>query len=260
MEPLPFGPAQTNSEILIETDQGMWVGGIANPPEPSGITLFDVERGYWDLFRVGYEIIFGQDELSCGTRAGDEWWFGTTDGIQIYIPESGSWVPISESRGLPDPRITAIAFDGNYVYVGTAAGMSRMSPVSKARVEWTLSQEIQHLPIRTLHWDGKALWISTDMGLLRWTASTDKVQFYGGSGDQTVELTPISDISFALLKSPITAIVSSDSMVYFGDELGILVYERGSGNWRRITGQSRLVGLQILTLELSEGPGETDEL
>ncbi|MFQ6675896.1 MAG: two-component regulator propeller domain-containing protein [Fidelibacterota bacterium] len=258
--PLITGPAQTDSEVLIETDRGMWIGGIARATEPTGITLFDVDRLYWDWFRSGYEIQSGEDQIYCGTQVGDEWWLGTPGGIEIYDPEDDSWFLLPEGRGLKDSRVTSIAFDGNYVYAGSPQGLSRISPVSKERADWNLSRSFQNLPVRALHWDGSSLWISTDLGIWRWNAGTQEIRSYGSYGDDSPQGEEDQKPAWQPLLSTIAAIVSSDSMVYFGDELGLLAFNRTTQEWTRLTAQSQLVGLEILFLELSEGPDQNDDL
>lgn len=257
--PLVTGTAQTSSEILLETDRGMWVGGIAHSTEATGVTLFDAERMHWEWFRAGYEIPFGEDQLTSGTLVGEEWWLGTTRGIEIYDPADNSWFLLPESRGLKDPRIISIAYDGNYIYAGTPLGLSRISPTSKETVDWELSSHLQGLPVRALDWDGSSLWISTDLGLWRWSSSTGEIRSYGSYGEDIPDTGSSGNLGWRPLMSSIAAIVSSDSMVYFGDELGLLAYDRNEQQWTRLTGQSSLVGFNILVLELYEGPGQDDD-
>lgn len=257
LEPLSFGPAQTSSEIVLKTEQGIWMAGIDPSSRFSGITRYEPNRGNWDLFRVGYEITFGDDHVYCGTQVENEWWFGTPNGIQIYTPNQDSWVSISQSRGLPDNRITSIAFDGNYVYVGTPTGIVRMSPVSKTRISWKLADRIHRRPVYAIHWDGRHLWISTDINLWQWQVGTDLVHHYGIFGNSPEGTVPNPEYKPPDIMVPVTAIVSSDSVVYFGDEFGILSYHRDRGEWIRLTGESRLIGYQVLSLTLS---GENDSL
>ncbi|MFQ6615533.1 MAG: hypothetical protein ACE5HZ_02020 [Fidelibacterota bacterium] len=260
LTPLITGPAQTNSEVLVETSRGMWVGGIARPTDATGITLFDAGRRTWDWFRVGYEIPFGEDQVYCGTRVEKEWWLGTPGGIEIYDQENNSWFLLSEERGLKDSRITFIAFDGVYVYAGTPEGLSRVSPTSKESVSWDLSGRLQNLPVRALHWDGNSLWISTDLGIWRWDPVAEQVRRYGSYGDEPSEDEPEGVENWQPVMSTVAAIVSSDSMVYFGDELGLLAFDRTTREWTRLTGQSRLVGFVILVLGLYEGPKKEDDI
>ena len=247
--PLPFGPAQTSSEILIESERGMWIGGIGGTSGPTGITLYDVARGYWDLFRVGYEITFGDDRLYCGVRVGEEWWFGTTNGIQIYTPSRDSWLSPPRAGGISDVRVTTIDYDGDYVYAGTQLGLMRLSPSSKSEMAWSVAERIGVRSIYFVHWDGTYLWVSTDINLWQWRQKDGQTLVHGMLGSSSTRSGPD-------LLSPITAIVSSDSMVYFGDGLGILAYELNTNTWNRLTGESRLVGFHVLDLTLSEIPEE----
>jgi len=258
VNPIPFGPAQTGAEIIKKTDQGMWICGIDPSSRYSGITLYDPSRGNWDIYRVGYEITFGEDQVYCGTQVEDELWFGTLNGIQVYSPDNNSWYSLSESKGLPDHRITSIEYDGNYVYAGSSMGIVRISPTLKTAVFWSLAKQMRLRPVYVIHWDGYNLWISTDISLWQWQPSTDLFNQYGPFGKQLTVTDSNSDNSPPSVFAPSTAIVSSDSIVYFGDEFGILSYHKFSGKWSRITGESRLVGFHVLSLTLIDGTEKSD--
>lgn len=252
LEPIPFGPAQTSAEIVLKKNHQMWIGGIDQSSLYSGLTFYNVQRGIWDLFRLGYEIQFGEDQVYYGASVRDEWWFGTPNGIQIYMPGKDSWVSISQSRGLPDSRVVTLASDGDYVYVGTLTGLIRMSAESRTRVSWEAEELTRLRPVYVVHWDGENLWISTDIDLWMWVAGEDQFHHWGMVVDEKEE--DVSDLSQPLpdILSPVTAIVSSDTMVYFGDEFGVLSHHKKTGEWARLTGESSLVGHQILSLALSE--------
>ena len=252
INPIPFGPAQTGAEIILQTDRGMWMGGIDPSSFFSGITRYDTVREKWDLFRVGYEINNGNDQVYCSVQVNNELWFGTQNGIQIYSLKQNSWFLLSPSKGLPDHRINCLEFDGNYVYAGTTSGIVRISPVSKTRVPWSLAKRTHLSSIYTIFWDGDNLWISASNNLWQWKASTDLVTRYGMFGNRPEDTGSSLNHHLPDIMAPVTAIVSSDSMVYFGDEFGILLYHKFSGEWSRITGESRLVGFHVLSLELTE--------
>lgn len=245
LEPIPFGPAQTNAEIILEADNGIWTGGIDQSTLYSGITLYDPDRGIWDIYRTGYEITFGEDQVYCGVKVNSEWWFGTPNGIQVYTPAKNSWYFISQSKGLTDSRVVSLAFDGDYVYAGTPTGLFRLIPESRSRSVWSVSERIHMRPVYVVHWDRSNLWISTDVDLWQWKAERKELLRFGILGDETTGQLP--DIM-----RPLTDIVSSDSMVYFGDEFGVLSYNQKNGVWDRLTGESRLTGFQVLSLTLSE--------
>ncbi|MEE9167163.1 MAG: hypothetical protein V3U24_06865 [Candidatus Neomarinimicrobiota bacterium] len=258
LEPIPFGPAQTSAEILLRMDNGMWSAGIDPSTLYSGITLYDPQRGIWDIFRVGFEITFGEDQVYYGAQVNEEWWFGTPDGIQVYMPAKDSWLPISQSRDLPDSRVVSLAFDGEYVYGGTLTGLVRISPSSRTRVSWSVSEMVGFRPVYVVHWDGESLWIATDVDLWQWGEKRDELRRFGIPGGESLSDVTNRESDQPVIVRPVTAIASSDSMVYFGDEFGVLCYDRNVGEWRRITGRSRLTGFEILSLTLSQGPEENE--
>lgn len=247
LEPLEYGPAQTNAETVLLSSSGLWLAGVSAVSEGLGITLYDPRRGSWDYYRVGSEIMFGDTDVLCGVQVEDEWWFGTTSGIQIFAPAKDSWFLISEAKGLPNISVTRIAYDGQYVYAGTPSGVVRLLPATRKGVPWELAEALRNWHVSELHWDGEYLWISSSFDLWRWESST------GSSARLRLtnsRLPGLTEKETALL-SPVTAIASSDSMVYFGDEFGLLAYDKSTGNWRRYSGKARLVGLKVLSLALS---------
>ncbi len=254
LEPLEYGPAQTNVEIVLRSPRGLWTAGISVGSEQSGISLYDSRREIWDYYRVGSEILFGDSDVFCGVQVGDEWWFGTTSGIQVFTPAKDSWFLISEAKGLPDVKITRIAYDGQYVYAGTPSGVVRLLPATRKRVPWELAKTLRNWSIRELHWDGNYLWLSTSFDLWRWDSSTGEVKRLRLTNSRLPGLT---EKETGLL-SPVSAIASSDSMVYFGDEYGLLSYDKSAGRWKRYSGKAGLIGFQMLSLALSKNPSSDD--
>jgi|TARA_Y100000294_G_scaffold60104_1_gene56851 ligand-binding sensor domain-containing protein len=254
LEPLEYGPTQTNAETILPSADGLWTAGVAAGSDRSGITLYDPRRGIWDYYRDGTEIMFGEADVLCAVLVEQEWWFGTTSGIQVFTPEKDSWFLISEAKGLPDIHVTRIAYDGQYVYAGTPSGIVRIQPLTRKRVPWELAGAFRNLPVRELHWDGDYLWLSSSFDLWRWQSSAGESRRLALTNSRLPGLT---EKETGLL-SPVSAIASSDRMVYFGDEFGLLSYDKITGKWSRFSGKAGLVGFEILSLALSGNPSSDD--
>lgn len=249
-EPLQFGPAQTSATVLMNDDTYLWVGGSSSTSNSSGITRFDYERGYWDLFRKGKEIMFGSDQILSSIIIGDEIWFGTASDIQIYSKEKNSWYQVSESRALLEGSLNALAYDGNYVYAGSSYGLIRLNPVNRRRSPWEVGDAIRGFRIHDLHFDGEALWISWGVNnLWKWIPSSGVLETF-------TDLPPSEDADLNLveLHSRKRAMTSYGDDVFFGDEYGILTYDRSRGSWTRLKGAGKLIGHQFRALEVTVNP------
>lgn len=260
LEPIYFGPAQTSAEVVLPGDGYLWIGGITHESQFSGLTKLDIVRGYWDKFRSGYEIFFGGDNIFCGVQLRGEWWFGTPEGIQIYDEKQDSWFLLTEAKGFPDQRVTSMASDGEYLYAGTPFGIIRFSAKDKIRVPWELSDQLLGQMIYDMHWDGKDLWISAELGLWLWESFSDSYRYYSWVVQKGSEDFKTKDNSSVGLISPLKAIASTDQKVYFGDNFGILIFNKKDENWERITGASQLIGLQILDLHISDDIEEKNKI
>jgi len=247
LEPLYFGPAQTSATVLLHDDSYLWLGGNSSNSNSSGITRFDYERGYWDIFRKGKEIMFGSDQILSSVVIDNEIWFGTTSDLQIFSKERNSWYEVSENRTLMDGSVYSLAYDGDYVYAGSSYGLVKLNPSTRRKSSWEISDAVRGFRIHDLHFDGQSLWISWGVNnLWKWTPSSNELETFS-------ELPNSNDEYFNLveLHSRKRAMTSHGNDVYFGDEYGILIYTRSRENWTRLKGAGRLVGQQFLDLEVT---------
>ncbi|MFQ6608393.1 MAG: hypothetical protein ACE5EE_07635 [Fidelibacterota bacterium] len=250
LEPLPFGPAQTNTTVLLYDGTTLWLGGHASRLDNSGITRYDYERGYWDVFRKGKEIMFGSDNVFASVVVGDEVWFGTSTEIQIYDKQKNSWYQVGENKLLLEGSIKALAFDGSYVYIGTSYGLIRMNPSTRKRSPWQEGDEIRGFTVHDLFFDGEALWISWGINnLWKWIPSTNQLETFR-------DLPYSADKGFNLveLHARKQAMTANGNEVFFGDEYGILIYNKSLNRWQSMKGAGRLVGHQYLDLLVTVDP------
>ncbi len=250
LEPLYFGPAQTSATVLLHDESYLWMGGNSSNSNSSGITRFDYERGYWDLFRKGKEIMFGSDQILSSIVIDEEIWFGTTSDIQIFNKKKNSWYEVNESRSQLEGSVFSLAFDGDYVYAGSSYGIVKLNPSTRRKSSWEIGDAVRGSQIHELHFDGKSLWISWGVNnLWKWTSSSNELETFS-------DLPNSNDEYFNLveLHSRKIAISSYGDDVYFGDEYGILIYNHNRDSWTRLKGAGRLVGHQFTDLEVTASP------
>lgn len=106
-------------------------------------------------------------------------YLGGRDGL--YRLDGGgvrSWLPnFSDTSALPAGRVSSLARDGSYLWVGTAAGLVRMDPKTEEFQRVTIgSNNKSRLSVTALEHIGRFLWIGTTDGVfLMETGSTNLV-------------------------------------------------------------------------------------
>ncbi|MBC8174537.1 MAG: hypothetical protein H8E82_02620 [Candidatus Marinimicrobia bacterium] len=260
LTPIPAGLAQTSVQMIVKQNNGFWIGGITDNPQTTGITYLELDRGIWEKYRWGIEFHQGSDQILCGVSVGEEIWFGLTDGILIYDESEKDWFHLSELKGLPDEHISCIDYDGDYVYVGTPKGIVKFYPKTRMKKQWILENILRHINIYDIHWDGINLWISAETGLIRWLPDEEEIKVYGISGEDILPVDPFTGKKPIGMISPITAIVSFDSVVYFGDENGILAFDNNREYWSRYTGKSQLIDQYFNDITVLENPDKIGKM
>ena len=144
--------AQQDNLLWMATEFGVFVynkidgeGGYYN-----GLEETIVGRPAFAISAWGDEIWFGTDEGVSGFNAvTNEWleapaknfpvedgvnrilasaravWVATNDGVLKYDREMQRWVRFTFEDGLADDRVYSIQLDGDYIYFGTARGLTR---------------------------------------------------------------------------------------------------------------------------------------
>jgi len=97
-------------------------------------------------------------------RAGDGvLWAAGTRGVQRL---SGRFEVVTEADGLPGPSVSALAHDGESVWVHAGAGVSRLSAGGEWTT-WTAADGLARDSVGALFHDGEALWVGCPGGVSR---------------------------------------------------------------------------------------------
>ncbi|MBI2301955.1 MAG: hypothetical protein HYU66_23885 [Armatimonadetes bacterium] len=111
----------------------------------------------WQSFLYGGEVL-------CAEGRGSEFWVGTPAGVRI-LDGAGPVVRTRELTtrdGLPGPLVTALAFQPDKVWAGTAAGV--IGQLDLVTNQWHVFDErarVPNAPISALLWDGTDVWAAT---------------------------------------------------------------------------------------------------
>ena len=199
-------------------------------------------------------------------------WYGTTGGL-VRMNSSGERTVITTTDGLCDPQVKCIAFDTNYVYIGTANGTCKFSKATDSMdaTVWRLGSEHGAISNETtaLALDSTYLYIGAGQTVLRYTkaSSTFAASWTYGSG--LAEQSQISDIivdgskvyisqiyggvsiwngatwkywGFSQLYSLSVHCIAYDSnMVYVGLDFGVTAFNKTSGLFTNLSTSNGLI-------------------
>lgn len=117
--------------IQVDPSGGIWLGGLSYPNgvfdpdiEPDGVV--DELRG--DAVTAHRFAGAGSVRALASDREGHLWAGSALDGVRVRV--DGRWLrQAASSGGLPSDRLTALEFDGDTMWVGTAGdGLAQLAP------------------------------------------------------------------------------------------------------------------------------------
>ena len=258
LEPLKPGPAQTDLEILLDDTDVLWMGGYSRGSQHSGITFFNIERDYWNQYRGKYEIHFGIDQITCGVKVKNEWWFGTPQGIQVFDTKDDSWFFISEVRGLADSFISSLVYNEETVFAGTQRGLTELSPPQYRSITQEYFNLFRGIRIYDLYWDNYNLWIAAEIGLFRW--QSESLFYFNGTNFVNVPKNYKIEISELGIILRVQQITGSGNNVYFAHDYGIFIFDKKTTTWSESEKGHHILNSKINDLEVISFEGEDEYL
>ena len=128
-------------------------------------------------------------------------WIGYTEDLGVNKFDGSNWVQYNFANGnLPTNDVTAIAVNGNIVYVGTKNGIAKYANGSWNTINTSNSQLVSNV-INTLFYKNNILWVGTNNGVSKfngttWTNYTTANSQLCNNNVQTIEKTTNGDIWF----------------------------------------------------------------
>lgn len=171
--------------------------------------------------------------------------FGHQSGVTVN--DGGNWQTYGPEAGLSSQSVQAIGIDDGIIYLGTDVGLTIVrldgsSPFDRTG-NWTRYFEDDGLPdpsVAAVLVHGGTVWIGTRAGLVSMPA---------GSENPHEEPTQFQSDDFESLP-PITALASTDEILYIGTESGVYAYDISTGDLDLI---SETDGDKVNDLDLADG-------
>mgnify|MGYP000007313515 CR=1 FL=1 len=137
--PPPKGPSDDDTTCIVSAKGLLFFGSYGNGGSTCGLSVYDPSKGSWDSYSIIEKTSGRSGSLLNGERVnalafdGRRLWIGMGDlredggpdngTIVVYDTVGGEWHTVKPSSlGLSDERVTAIAIDGDSVWIGTYGG------------------------------------------------------------------------------------------------------------------------------------------
>ena len=272
----PYGPICSNVSAIARDGDGLWFGGDdAHSSRAEGITHYDETRDTWQYFDD--DEIRGLDDVRVSAILPDSncVWFGTPSGLVKYLKEPDQWLTYRSLRSRRG-RITALARDGDRLWIGTDAGLKVLDLAgdSLRTVEGS-----DRFAVRALGTGENFVWAGTDLGLYRctrregtwtrapgpetltrvpvaalfpsagglWAALSSPPALIRMSGNGTDwERHPLSEIA----GSPRVGIAADTSRVWVTTDQGVSRFRISTGLWQQYTRYDGLLADRVNTVLL----------
>jgi ligand-binding sensor domain-containing protein len=239
-EPVSYGLAHPDVETMVKENESIWFGG-------SGLSVWDREGNPsgWrhldpDIFSQGVtDILFESNRADTG-KSEEKIWIGTRDGLIRYHNKSGFWKVFRRNHGLPHKHVTALAQDGDALWIGTEKGLGNFALYGERIVPVEELKNVEILDIYVQPPDkGESLnpfvWVATSTGVLMFNKEERK---WGIMED------PEGNTGFG-----VTAIEGDGKTIWFATFLSLLSFDIEKKRWDRYSSQLFLPNSYINDLE-----------
>jgi len=235
---MPFGPISGTVNFMAWTDKGMWIGGVDNGSNLQGITFWNMDDDKWEYFEPNY--ISGLENSSVRSiSTGERFvWFGTDNGLVRYDMNSDGWRTYHINNNLWDEKILSLVQDDSSLWVGTEAGINKVS-LSSMNIEKINDKAVMHRRIYCLEVAGNNLWVGTDRGIFCFDKTTGKWRHKSGYPGM-----PVMDVF---------AISAYNNEIWFGTDYGVEMFDSSKGLWKGFLPQHYPTGGRINTILADSG-------
>lgn len=206
-------------------------------------------QGRWQTFCHSGETL-----CLAATTDGSALWSGTNAGIRVFELRGGTVRAreIGLAQGLPGRSITALCFEPDAVWVGTANG--RAERLDLVTNEWRETTGLPAAPVNAICYDGRDVWAATSAGIARYNGLTQSWDVY--------------DERDGLRSARAVALAADADGLWAATERGLARYRRDTLGWdtprgadERLTGQIRdvhLAGKVLWVASAAEGLSRID--
>ena len=222
----PFGLLDPAAGAIARAADGVWIAGMGRgTSDRAGLVFASTELREWRWLEHPFRTpLLGARTYDLETR-GTRAWVATDRGVARVDTRSDRDIRFwSGTNGLPSDFTFAVAPREGGAWVGTGRGLVFVSDsgrASQGRAGDVSEVAASGVAVRALMLTGDTLWIGTDAGLLLLPPTADP--------DSARPVRPSMLDAEPRLRSPITALASSDSLVVIGTRDALVRLDLRSG-------------------------------
>jgi hypothetical protein len=258
---------------IYVTEDYMWIGGVQNGLEISGITFWDRRKDEWTYYEAPFIPQLYKDDVFA--IAADERYalFATIHGLAIYDRKKDVWKTLTTQHGLEGDKIFDVQILDNTAFVATEFGFNWVDLTfmkSYEPAEYTLD----NVQINQLAVDNEIIWAASRYGLYSINILKNEIKFYPARvGIIDYDLRAIEKISDEIwiatdagkiaywdrkkdewhsfpdlilqqryaFQPHIRDIAATQNAVWFATDKGLLKYDRKRDYWRIFTEEDGLI-------------------
>jgi ligand-binding sensor domain-containing protein len=214
---LSYGLFMPDVRSMDWDEEGMWIGGQADPSMEGGITFWNTNTGEWTYYESRYATGLRSDQVTSIVTDTDCVWFGTLNGIVRYDKRQRTWSGFGAHQNLWSDEVNILAAGDSTLWVGTAYGLNRIR-LPGLIVEKVRNPRLDGRAVFDLEDDGESLWAATDRGAVRYLHGRNTWETLRGYG--------------GMLRNEAWAVSVWNDEVWFATDGGIEVLDKRSGEWR----------------------------
>lgn len=178
LEPMVFGPYNSNISKVVEIGEFLWMGTDYSRAE-KGLTRYNLSMKQWNYFEPEFTAGLGNAELTTGLADKGFTWLGTRGGL-VLIDKQNIFRTYGTFSGLPSENILSLAEYGGFIYIGTESGLGILPstgevPDSTFKPPLPEKYRLYGQRINDLLVFKGTLYIVTDNGVYRF--NSDSLQF-----------------------------------------------------------------------------------
>ncbi|MCB1061277.1 MAG: hypothetical protein KDB65_13730 [Calditrichaeota bacterium] len=285
-EEMLAGPEGNDIRVFMPLDRELWMGG-ANEGDFMGISVMEDYGDDWRVYDRRSDAQIRSTNVSDMVFIVDHVWIATADGLLSYFPKKRTWKRYDVQDGLPSQRVTALAAQGETLWIGTDDGLAVMNTQTNS-IDRVANTTFELAGVTDLVAQDSVVWVATGLGLYSVNPdSRDVTSLEMGPGLVANEVTGLSVFGNTLWaatrdgimrrsesgetkswlaatwmkKSEPTCITASDPYIWVGTDGGLFRFEPDREAWEHYTRRDGLVNDRVLTVREDRGDlwiGTTD--
>ena len=218
------GMASRAGRWIAADKEGVWTSGGSSyswvsDRGTSGVSYYRSDDDTWTIYdqRKGLRA----DWAEYGQVSDDYVWCFGWEGINRYDKASRSWTSFTQSDGLPNSRVEAVAEDSDGFWIGTISeGVLKYAQASGAWTVFTVEDGLVHDSVwrYQLKVDAKYVWVGTSRGLSRYDREK-------GTWTSFTKPTTLAD-------RRAVAVATDSRYVWVGTHRGLSRYDKRYDRWK----------------------------